>query len=350
VNLRSLILALMMLLVGCATTVRTQLVAPVVNSPSTWRQVDADIVAASQDAAGQAKTYARGSMDEWRTRIYERTEESFIPWFGGYWTQEWLSLKVSWYTLSAGQQKDQAQQRLTAYLQDQYHDRVLAPVAKEVDPDTIMAQTTAFYVQLLGKQLPAIAQRNGVPADQFDQRLKETPAIELGLGPGQRASLYQVVHTEPIGKVPAYGALLERIHTAEGGEGTGLSQGGISTVAKRTSETLESQIPTRSAVGAAAAVAGRVVGSLISVAVAGVRAVTHESERPQIESQLRKNLSGAFDEGWLKLMNDRTSGVMAGVYHLSGQIEGHLSQTVEVPTLSEPVAPPEPDRAIQPGG
>ena len=101
-NLRSLIIAVLVVLAGCATPPRAPVeVAPVIVPASTWQQVDREIVAASQSATEQTRIYARGAMEYWRTRVYELTEENFIPWFSSYWTQEWLSMKVSWYTLSA---------------------------------------------------------------------------------------------------------------------------------------------------------------------------------------------------------------------------------------------------------
>ncbi|MDB6145143.1 MAG: hypothetical protein JWP80_4187 [Pseudomonas sp.] len=329
-NLHSLLLPLALVLAGCTTPARI-VTPPVVISESTWWQVDTEIVTASQSATEQARVYSRGSMEHWRTLIYERTEANFIPWFSSYWTQEWLSVKVAWYDLST---KAEAANRLAAYLQDQYHDRVLDPVAKEVNPDAITGQATQFYIQLLGQQLPGIAQRNGVPQDQFDKRLQEIPAIALAPPPARSASLYQVVHTDPINQLPAYSAMVEQIHSV-GSTGNDSSEAGIPSVAKRTGERLEAQFASRSAAGAAAAVAGRVVGLFISVGVAGVRAILHEQERPEMEAQLRQNLSVAFDTAWLDLVKNPHTGVMAGVNALSGQIEGSLAKTVPQP--EEPV-------------
>ncbi|MFW0754742.1 hypothetical protein ACN1C3_08300 [Pseudomonas sp. H11T01] len=336
-NLRSLLVVLMVVLAGCVTPHRApEVTSPVLISENTWRQVDRDIVAASQAATGQARIFARGSMEHWRIRVYERTEESFIPWFSSYWTQEWLAMKVTWYRMNAGEEKDLSEKRLTVYFQEQYHDRVLTPVAVEIDPDAILGQATEVYVQVLGKQLQAIAQRYGVSAAQLDRRLKDISAITLAPPPAHNASLYQIVHTDPITKLPAYVALIDRIHNAAGGTGAGASEAAISSVAKQTSEKLEAQIASRGAVGAAAAVAGRVVGALISVGVAGARAVAHESERPEMEAQVRKSLGAAFDDVWLKLLNNPTTGVMAGVNYLSGKIEGSLAKTIELPVVPGP--------------
>ena len=108
VSLRALVVAALFLLAGCATSARAPVTAvqAVVVSPATWQQIDREIVSASQQATEQVKLFARGSMEHWRTRVYQQTEENFIPWFSSYWTQEWLSMKVSWYSISAGDEQD----------------------------------------------------------------------------------------------------------------------------------------------------------------------------------------------------------------------------------------------------
>lgn len=342
-NLRSLIVTLLVALTvagaGCATKERPPELKPqVLISENTWRRVDQDIVAASKDATDQAKIYTRGSMDHWRLRVYQRTEEDFIPWFSNYWTQEWLSMKVTWYTISAGKdEKDRSTKRLAAYLQEQYHDRVLAPVAVEIDPDAIMGQATEFYVQLLSTQLQAIARRYGVPVQQLNRRLNDIPAITLAPPPANNASLYQVLHTEPIATLPAYMALTDQIHAVAAKTGANTSDTAISTVAKRTSEKFEAQFASRGIASAAAAAAGRVAGMMISMGAAGIRAMAHESDRPEMEAQVRQNLGTAFDQAWLKLVKSPTTGVMASVLYLAGQIEGSLTKAIEMPVRFGPV-------------
>lgn len=109
--LRSAFVVLVVLLAGCAT--RSE--APVQVSENTWWQVDNDVAAASLTARVAAENYAKSEMERWRGRVYDFTEEAFIPWFTGYWTQRWLAVKVAWYNLG-GDGVDPAVQRLAAYL------------------------------------------------------------------------------------------------------------------------------------------------------------------------------------------------------------------------------------------
>jgi hypothetical protein len=327
VKLHSLIFAIGLVLVGCASSKPAPVpVTPVVISTRTWQRVDQDIRGASQQATEQVKIFARGSMEYWRTRVYQQTEERFIPWFSSYWTQEWLSMKVGWYSLSAGDEQDATATRLAAYLLEEYQEQVLDPVAVEIDPDAILGQATDFYVQLLDQQLQVIAQRHGVPMARLNARLQKIPAIALGPPSTRDASLFQVVSAEPLKALPAYAALIDEIHKAGGDRGIGSTDAGMSPVAKRASQRIEAEMAPRGAAGAVAAVAGKLAGALISIGVAGVRAILQANDRPDSEALIRQSLGSSFDKAWLTLVQNPHTGVMAGTLHLAGQIEGSLTR------------------------
>ncbi|WP_456024321.1 hypothetical protein [Pseudomonas protegens] len=325
-NPRALLVAALLLLAGCSTSARAPVSAPqaVFVSPATWQQIDREIVSASQQSTEQVKVFARGSMEHWRTRVYQQTEENFIPWFSSYWTQEWLSMKVSWYTINAGGEQDASAKRLAAYLLEQYQERVLAPVAVEIDPDAILGQATAFYAQLMAQQMPLIAQRHGVPVGQLNGRLQKVPAIALGPPPARDASLFQVISTEPLNTLPAYAALIDKIHTDGGAKGIASTDAGMAPVAKRASQRMEAEMAPRGAASAVAAAAGKLAGGLISVGVAGIRAIIQANDRPDSEALIRSSLGSTFDKAWLKLVQNPTTGVMAGTLHMAAQVERNL--------------------------
>jgi hypothetical protein len=333
-----LIVALLLALAGCATTDRAAEEPPPVEIPeSTWWRVDNDIGAASQAATGPAGNYARGAMESWRSHVRARTEADFIPWFTGYWTQQWLAIKVAWYKLGAEEGTDPAVDRLAAYLQEQYDERVLEPVAREIDPDAVRGEATLLYIQIVGEQLPGIRRRHGVPQARFDQRLRNIPAIALAPPPTHSASLYQIVNADPIERLPAYVALIARFGKAAGGADAGPAEARISPVAKRASEGMVARLGPAVGASAAAAVVGGVAGVAISLGAAGFGAIAHEKERPEIEALLRESLDAALGDMWLNLMEDPASGVLAGVHHISGQIEGALSRTFAQPVDLEPL-------------
>lgn len=348
--LRTLVVVLLLALAGCAAPARPpdrppDLVPPVLVPESTWWEVDNDIRAASLAAKASARDEAHGAMADWKRRIQKRTETDFIPWFTDFWTQQWLAMKVAWYKLSAEEGTDPTVQRLSAYLQAKYHDRVLAPVAREIDPDKVRAQATQHYVRRLGAQLQEIRRRYSLPVDQFDRRIKAIPAIALTPQPAHSASLYELIHTEPITRQPAYAALAARIRKDSGATGKAPSDARMSPLAKRASEILVDRLITSGGASAAAAAVGGGAGAIISFGAAGYGAIAHEKARPKMEAQLRKDVGLALDDMWQALMDDTATGVMAEVYHLSGQIEGSLvkTRTQPAPFETAPQGIPLPD-------
>jgi hypothetical protein len=61
---------------------------------------------------------------------------------------------------------------------------------------------------------------------------------------------------------------------------------------------------------------------------------------------IRSSLGNTFDKAWMKLVQNPTSGVMAGTLYMAGQIEGNLAERSEPPVglsagtvdLSEPAS------------
>lgn len=337
VTLRFPTILVMIALAGCATPERVPEQAPPAPAPvaaSTWRQVDNDIGAESRAATSTARSFAHREMEHWKQLASQRAEADFIPWFSSYWTQHWLSAKVAWYNLSAEEASEPPATRLAAYLQGQYHDRVLAPVAQEVDPETVRAQATKLYVRQLSEQLRPIARRYGIAQDQFERRLKDIPAIALAPPAAHTASLYQIVYSEPIDNLPAYAALIRQGREAAANAGAGLSKKRISPVAQRVSEKLLDRLAISGGTSAASALVGGIAGTVISIGAAGIGVMLHEAERPNIEAQLRETLNAAMDDMWHILMEDPNTGMMAGIYYIADQIEKSTPQT-----FTQPVEP-----------
>ena len=69
---------------------------------------------------------------------------------------------------------------------------------------------------------------------------------------------------------------------------------------------------------------GGVAGILISVGVSGWQAMEHEKDKPELEAELRSNLSAALDGMLYYLTYDPHGGVTAPVNHMSSQIENGL--------------------------
>ncbi|CAK14683.1 hypothetical protein [Pseudomonas entomophila] len=317
-------LCLLLALAGCAGKRPPAPPPPQNLPPAVWQRIDQDIIEASAAAAGSANDYARRSMRVWKEQVQQRTENDFIPWFTGYWTQQWLTLKVAWYKMNSG--TEPPEKRLALYLQEQYHDRVIEPVAEQINPEIIRDRASELYVQLLGQQLPEIIQRYNAPPEQFSQRLNHIQAIALGPPEARNATLYQLLRAKSLDQQPAWQSLRQQLHQLAA-KPPGQTEAGLSSVATRASEKLGATLAPRGAASAIAAAVGKAAGALISVAAAGYGLITHDREQPQMVEQLRVILNVALNEEWQELMENRQSGAMAGVYYLSGQVEDSLLES-----------------------
>ena len=100
---------------------------------------------------------------------------------------------------------------------------------------------------------------------------------------------------------------------------------------------------TRGAASAVSTIVGKVASVALSVGTTTYGVIAHQFDKPEIEAQLRTAMNQAFDEDWLELMRNRETGVLAGVYYLSVEIEGDRHRAVSRSLQS---APPKPVKAV----
>ena len=323
--------ALVVVLSGCSSTPpqKTAPAAPTIPAPIvapvTWNAIDHAIWTASIAFEGLADAYGRSAAEEWLGKVRQRTKDYFIPWYSGYWTQKWLSVKVAWYEMSQSEGDPEAAQRLAAYLQEQFEARVLEPIAREIDPVRITDQATSIYLGGLRDTIEEIPTRYPVAPAALDARLAVIPAIAVPPPDSQGASLYQALHARAISDLPAYRVLTGR-GAAQYGENDPLaSKAGMRTAAGRVVAGLPLQLALQGG-GAVATFLGGAPGMLISVGLSGIDAAQHAVDQPEMEVQLRKALAKALEEVRHDLLADSVGGVLAPVRHMSTQIEASLSR------------------------
>jgi hypothetical protein len=270
-------------------------------------------------------------MDEWLLRVRQRTEQVFIPWYTGYWTQQWIAIKVSWYQLNGGEGEAEAEGRLAGYLQEQFYTQVLEPVSRFVDPDTVMEHVTASYLRELRGALDPLPASYHIPVAEFNQHLEAIPAI-AGTGvPLQNASLYEVLQSADLSDSAAYAALLAKIAAVNGSVTPMASADRLQIVARRSIDKLLGTLTVRGGATAASTIVGGFWGILISTGSAVWGAVEYENDKPFMEAQLRENLGVALDVMWQDLVEDEHTGVTAMVHHMSTQIEAAVFQPMQAP-------------------
>lgn len=280
-------------------------------------------------------------MEEWLWRVRRRTEEVFIPWYTDYWTQQWISIKVSWYKLQSDEEEYMPEERLANYLQEQFYSQVIEPVSSFVDPQTVMEDTTTAYLREMKDAIAPLPARYHIPAESFKQHLEAIPAIEGTGVPLQDASLYEVLQDADLSDAAGYESLLAQIAAVNGSITPTPSADRLQVVARRAVEKLLGTLTVRGGAAAASAIVGGFWGMLISTGSAVWGVVNHDNDKPVMEAQLRENLGAAMGVMWQDLVEDEESGVTAVVHHMSTRIENALFQSVR-----QPLSPYFPEPAI----
>lgn len=319
--IKGLLAAVMLISAGCATGPPPP--EPIVPEPAvpavTWGLVEQEILRAAVTARADAASWTGTEIDHWMERVRLHSEQTFIPWYTSYWTQEWLAFKVAISGPEAA-----AVSKLAEYLQEKFASQVLAPASQEIGPSGILRRGTKLYAEALTAKIKAIGQRHRLPEQAYRNRLKQIPAIsaEGGLAPG--ASLRCLVESGDPGRLPPYAALVAQTAVEGFDPHSQLGAGRLSPMASAVAETFVGKMAARGGAAAAAAVLGGPAGFVVSLGVTGFGIAEHDQHKPELEMQLRGVLTPALQQLQYRLRDDPEHGVLGAVNHIHRHIEEAL--------------------------
>jgi len=303
---------LVLVLAGCSSRspimLQPEQIPPI--PPDKWREIQEEIWTASTLAYSEAQNYAHEVMQEWMARVREKTEAEFVPWYTGYWTQQWIGFKAGWYKMFREEDDPSVEDYLVKYFLERYDELVLEPAGNLSDPRLITKQTTEMYVRLLSVQLQSFPKMYAVPLKSLQQRLKQIPMITL-LGSEQSGpSLSLLFERNNLADIAAYETLLTHDDSSATLENPSHGRSSLLDVAEDTVARLVAELPLRASGSAAALVVGETIGLIISAGVAAWSINVHEKNKPEIESQLRLALNAGLNDMWKRLMEDPKLGVL----------------------------------------
>lgn len=316
-----------MLLAGCASRTPSPIVAEPVPplSADAWRQVKEEIWIASTLAQSEAEIYARQAMQDWMGRVRERIDKEYVPWYSGYWTQQWIGLKAGWFELSRSDDEEESVEKyLARYLQENFYEIVLVPAGAEADPQAITERAADLYVKLLSMQLRRLPKTYAVEPRSLRESLRSIPLITLPGIPAGRAALSEVFDRDNLNEMSAYEALIFRANSVGSPEASSPNQQHLQVVTEDAVARRLAELPVRAGGGAAATVVGEALGLFISAGMAAWSAIKHDQEKPVMESQLKEVLEVGLKDVWQILMEDPELGVLFPVNHMTQQIETEL--------------------------
>ena len=316
----SVLLVLLATMAACTyrepATVPAESIPPI--PTQTWREIQEEIWTASSLAYLEAEAVAREGMREWMKRVREETEGTFIPWYTGYWTQQWIGFKAGWYEFDKGEDDPPVVEYLAGYLRERYSELVLEPAGSAANPQSISEQAATLYIRLVSQQLQCIPKIYPVSPRSLGRELQSIPLIRQPEDQTVKVTLRRIFEHSDLTGLVDYDLLLANDSRAS------LDDARLLTVAEDTVARLVAELPVRAGGGAAATVIGEALGMIVSAAVAAWSAVSHDQQKPEIESQLRAALNEGLDQMWEILLEDPELGVLYPINHMSEQIEAGL--------------------------
>ena len=319
------------MLTGCSSRIPEklppELIPPI--PPDKWREIQEEIWTASNLAYSEAQNYAHEAMHEWMARVREKTESEFVPWYTGYWTQQWFGFKAGWYKMFREEDEPPVEAYLVKYILERYDELVLEPAGVLSDPRIITKQTTGMYVRLLSLQLQSFPKMYAVPLKSLQQRLKQIPLITFSGSEQSGPSLSLLFERNNLDDIAAYETLLIHNDSSATLGNPSHERSSLLVVAEETVARQVAELPLRAGGGAAALVVGQAIGLIISAGVAAWSIHVHEKNKPEIESHLRLALNTGLNEMWKRLMEDPKLGILFPVNHMRQQIDMKLFPAYE---------------------
>jgi len=257
-------------------------------------------------------------------RVRDKTDSEFIPWYTGYWAQQWIGLKAGWYEMNREEGEPTIADYLVKYIQERYYELVLQPAGVPLDPRLIAEHTAEQYVQMLSEQLQGIPKMYSVSPLSLQQKLELISLIKLHDTKPQGVSLSLLLERTNLTGVEAYDTLLAQAGVSSIQGNSAPDKAPLQIVVEDTVARLVADLPLRAGGGAAALLAGETLGLFISAGVVAWSMNSYEQEKPEIESQLRSALDSGLDQMWERLMKEPKSGVLYPVNHMRRQIEASL--------------------------
>lgn len=303
-----------------------------VEVPVDWRGVDAEIQQVFSEARDKARATARARLDAWHAELMGRVESDFLPWYFGFWNQEWRDLKAAGYLAADWAGFTDAEQAMMADFRDAFATRVMPPAETQLRMEAIARESLTVYLDHAREHLPEIPTEYGVPRDDWQQHL-----AHIGLQLRQADSQDQQVPTSLKGLVTVGavgttavllrgGSAMSRLGAVTGrllpragvsaGE-TALVAGGVRTQVAR--------VGGRQAAKTGSRVGGRVLGLAALVGFLAWDAYDYAQTEAELRPKLRERL-GAYLKGVSdRMLEDPDSGVLAPVREVEVRVREQLA-------------------------
>jgi len=302
-----------------------------VEAPVDWSGVDADIRRVFSEARDRAQATARARLDAWHAKLMGRVEGDFLPWYFGFWNQEWRDLKAAGYLAADWVGLADARAAMIADFRDAFAARVMPPAETQLRMEAIAREALTVYLSHAREQLPDISDKYHVPRDDWQQHL-----AQIGLQLQEAATQDEQVPTTLKGLVTvgAAGTTAVLLRGGSAFRRVGATAGRLVPRAGAAGETalvgagLRGQVARtggRQAAKTGTRVGGRVLGLAALAGFLAWDAYDYASTEAELRPKLRDRLGAYLQAVSRRMLADPAQGVLAPVNEVEHRVRDQLA-------------------------
>lgn len=301
---------------------------PVIIQSLDWRKVDSAIRSDLENAHKIAEQFASNKLDGWVDELMIKVDDSFLPWYFGYWNQQLLgiqSLSQTAYHWINGNAPT-AEEKLNQIVEGEFTNRVLQPQIAQLEIETLTNETRNVYINTLENKLNITQQSLKISQPRWQRHLEDITLITRSSESNRGTSLA----LKSIGSTSvAGGVVVERVLAKTSAKTFSKFTG--KTVSKFTGKTVAKVLGkaggvASEAVGEAVAVAtAPIVGPILGIGIVAWDLIDHYQTRKVNEPILRREIKEYLTKMEANVLNDNNTGIMSAIYHLELQVLKSLS-------------------------
>jgi len=300
---------------------------PIIN-PVRWDEVDQAIRSDLEAAHNKVEQFASKKLDVWTDELMVKVDNSFLPWYFGYWNQQALGVQslfqtaYRWFNGNA----PTAEEKLNQVVETEFTNRVLQPQIAQLQIQKLTDESLNLYINTLQSELDITQKRFKIPQIRWQRYLQDIALVTRATESNRGTSL---AFKSAGGTAIAGGVAVERGLAKVGGKTLTKTVG--KSVGKFTGKTVAKVIAKAGgtageAVGEAVAVAtAPIVGPILGAAIVAWDLIDHYQTRKVNEPILRAEIKEYLTSMKAIILNDSSMGIMSAIHDLEVQVSKSLS-------------------------
>lgn len=287
-----------------------------------WHQVDKDIRSALESAHADAEEYASKKLEKWTDELMVRVDEDFLPWYFGYWQQQWMGLQGLWYWSwdKLWNEKPTMVENITENIQREFAARVLRPEIAQMQIERLARETVETYIQGLQTRVTQIPARYNIPQGEWERYLEgishTTQDVEANRS--TPINLKLIAGAGMFSSVKVVGLLSSSLKPLIAKIGTKISAKSATKVA--------SKVAVKSGAKVAAGAGGKMLGPIVGIGILIWDVWDHYSTKAEQQPIMRRNLNDFLVEMRTDLLKNPEAGILAVIDSIEGQMVTSLKK------------------------